>query len=530
MAIRLDNQAAAFMKQVQKHTGPVTVEVEQHITKACEAAGTEKALTLVELEKILTQAMPDQSAIIADAKGRAACYHPDKTQGTFLTQILETRIEKETARVYSAPAIPPRRVDPYYTDIQMDPRADFVLLFNARDVDRNGQPLLMKVVARERADLSKLDLSQYRTRENQTDITKFDIMKVANDADYIAIKDSDEMEFNFGDPLKQVTLDGKANELSTSVKVAPANKNVTQEYHAKREGTQNVPDLARPVPGRRSEQTGDQLDTFNVVRFDDRINLKMSTKDTFPEGSWLDDRVSSHLDISLGVDRGFFFEPGARGRVDFLGSVVMPEVKLDDAQMLGNDSMSTNVTAANQTMRWVLTQPVRIDTFSGATGPTDRLVENKPAHDIVFAERASISVGFDGNKLAPLQDLTLSKAQFEAARVDVHKIPLAGDAEGDGQEVHLNLKKGFLRGEDGVSVEGWKVVAGFVDHEGNWKQAEPVKISGKRESQEMSFKFDLPDADAVHQQNKNLEIRLYNAEGIPAERVLIPFRQVGWGV
>lgn len=61
------------------------------------------------------------------------------------------------------------------------------------------------------------------------------------------------------------------------------------------------------------------------------------------------------------------------------------------------------------------------------------------------------------------------------------------------------------------------------------QEAEPVVVNAPAGSQEMTFSFDLGDSDEVHRQNKNLEVRLYNADGVPAERVLIPFREVPWG-
>jgi hypothetical protein len=169
-AIQLDPQARAFLANVQHETGPIPAPIEQALTDATEKAG--KALNLEEVMAAVQQALPSCqhhqriSKCLDGSKQAAMSHHCDGTRPDFLTQIFELKITKEIDDVYrTPPQRQPVRRDPLEASFNMAPDADFMLLFNARDVDRNGRPLLMKIVAREGDDPAKLDLAGYRTAE-----------------------------------------------------------------------------------------------------------------------------------------------------------------------------------------------------------------------------------------------------------------------------------------------------------------------------------------------------------------------------
>ena len=68
-SIRLNNQAAALLKEVQRKTGPVSSDVEQAILKACTAqAPTSPKLSADQLAQVLVQAMPEQAQVIQTAQ------------------------------------------------------------------------------------------------------------------------------------------------------------------------------------------------------------------------------------------------------------------------------------------------------------------------------------------------------------------------------------------------------------------------------------------------------------------------------
>jgi hypothetical protein len=381
---------------------------------------------------------------------------------------------------------PPPRVyrDPYHADIQMDPRADFVMLFNARDVDAKGQPLLMKIVARERADLSKIDLSNYRTAADHDSVDKFDVMKVKDNADFIQMKDTDEIEFQFGDPLLAISLNNNAKELSATVKVDPDNVRNEQSYLPLRNNAA-APDLNRPTGGVRTTR-GDNLDTTPVATFSERIRLEAAMQSGAPDGAWLDTpNVGRLMDLKMHVDPGYMFEPGANARVSLLGSNIDLKVPEDDAQLLGTQAQSVDITInSNLTIRQVLQQHINERSNSAPTGNTDQRNTNTQAWQVIFDAPEKITVA--GAPLKPLQDHALTQDGFKDAKLNAVKVPRQGDADHDGQTVKLTLEKGFLTATENKDIEGWQVVADFTDADGTWKQCEATLKNKKQTTRRRS--------------------------------------------
>jgi hypothetical protein len=521
--LTLDTQAQALLKHVQRKTGPVAQQVEQAVGAACEAQQG-KALTLDELEKVLTAAMPAQQSVIKDSKAIAQGYHCDGKNKRFLTSILDMRIEKEQDVGYNPPRpTPPISRDPLFADFSMAPDADFMLLFNARDVDKDGQPLLMKIVARERADVAKIDLTRYRTKGGQPDV-----QKIANNASFVQIKDTDEAEFAFGDPLKQVSLCGGGKELSTSVKVRPVNVDVKNYYYTHFVNGRQVINKANPYRmGQRTE--GEALDTTKAVRFDERIHVSLKAKDTMPAGTWLDTPAAgAHIEAALSVDRGFFYEPGAKGSVSFAGAKLDLAVAADDAQLLGSPAAAMPVVVtANWTIRQLLQQPVSRNVTANPTG-RDADNVNTTASELLYAMKDKITLA--GAVLSPLADTPLAEAGFAAAKVKIDATPSCGDHDGDDTTVNLALDAGFLAAAEGASVAGFKIVVGYTDAAGAWVEAKPRTVGGASANKREEFSFEVEDFDGLQQKKANMEVRVFNEHGVPAQRVLIPFQQIGWAL
>jgi hypothetical protein len=148
--------------------------------------------------------------------------------------------------------------------------------------------------------------------------------------------------------------------------------------------------------------------------------------------------------------------------------------------------------------------------------------------ELIYQHKAAIQVA--GQDLAPLGDRTLTKADLDTLGIKAFLQPLSGDS--NGQEVHLELPKGLLAAKSPASLQGWKMVVGFrAAPEGDelWSEAKPRTIQGDSGSGKESFKLELPNAPEAIQQNRNLEIRLFNERGVPAQRLLIPFKELPWG-
>lgn len=523
--IRLDSQAAALLKQVQRQLGPVRGKLEAQIADACPASQVER-LGAEALAQILIQAMPEQAAFVTQAKQKALCYHPDGKNAKFLTQLLDLRVEKEFANVYVPQPPPPRTSrDPYYTSFSMDPKADFVLLFNARDVDRNGEPLLMKVVARDRADVEKLDLSGYRVPAGK----KMDVDRVANDADFVEVKDTDEVEFDFGDPLKQISLGAAGQELSTSVATGPTNVRLDRWYLGKPGPNGVEADLTKPYNINNHPQTGPQLDRRGVVTFEDRARVATEISDAFAtKGGWLNSKLDESCKVELRVERGYAFEPGAEVTfrlVDGGTSVVKADAK--DAQLLGTPSA---VLAFSQKIS--LGQAL-----NGSVGMTNKSVTT-------FAEQKNLGTGLAligaypddlvarvaiaGKPFVKLGALDVP-GDFASAGITVDKKPLPDDPEQDGQRVRIALDPSFAKTTEGKGIEGWKVLAGYTDEAGAWHGSELKTLSKDgANGQKLQLEVDVADAPALLKRNGKIELRIFNADNVPAQSVHIPLRAVKW--
>lgn len=523
-SVQLTQQAAALLKEVQRKVGLFELGVDQTLQNAqTSQADPTKPLGLEDVEKLLLQALPSQAATIQSACTFAKGYHPDNKNPRFLTQILSLRIEKDHDFGVGNQSPPPRQRDPLYASFTLDPKADFMLLFNARDVDAKGNPLLMKVVVREGADVAKLDLTRYRTATGQMP----DVVKVPQHATYVETKDIDETEFSFGDPLKQVSVAAcGTQELSSSVWVRPVNTDRWNAFGQRWDGRQYVLDPNQRMPQRDRVTQGEQLDTTPVKTFEERVRLGMKAKDTLPADAWLDTPGgAAQVDVSLELGRGFIFEPGATCEVSFNGMKLSGAVDKGDAQLLGNEASSTSGTpGGNGSLRWLLQQQV---SFSAGANPNgnDKSASSKSAVDLIYgATRDKITVG--AAKLAPLGDVTLKAGDLAANKISLTAEPIA-DPNNDSVKVQLKLDDAFLGGADGASVKGWKMAVGYTDGNGAWVSVGERGVKSGASKAE-AFSFDVDDFDALQQGDRKLEVRLFNAEGVPAQRVILPFREVSW--
>ncbi len=531
----LTNQAQAMLKELQRQSGVLSAQVDQVVQQEAQKlqstqspTQTTAAMDCDVLEKILLSAMPAQTQLIQRAKSCGMKHHPDNTNGRFLTQILSMRIEKETAVVYNPPAIghTPVRTDPLYATFTLAPNADVMLLFNARDVDNNGNPLLMKIVARDSADLTKLDLKKYRTDPNGT---QPDIVRVKDGASYVETKDIDETEFAFGDPLKQVSLDKGGDEISTSVWVRPENTNKTNVFHQTRNAQGLiVPNFTQPLPQFNRVQVGDNLDTTAVKTFDERIRLTMSAKSTLPAGVWLDEnQVGAHVDVGLAVDRGLIFEPGSKAVVGLGGAAnanVIVDVDKTDAHLLGNASTQTAATVnAGSSLRQILSSTLTRTSSAQANG-SDQQQTTRRVVDVVYSDAAARIIG--NKALNPMGDVVVPQAELTNMKLGCTAKPMQNpaDPQSDGARISLVVGDAFLSGAD---FSGYKIVAGFRDENGAWQ--EQTRTVGGPQSKKEAFTFDVGDFDDQQKKNANVELRLFNKDGVPAQRVLVPFREIHWG-
>jgi len=275
--------------------------------------------------------------------------------------------------------------------------------------------------------------------------------------------------------------------------------------------------------------SGEQLDEKPVVSFEKRVELAMVAKDSSKSlDAWLNAHCSE-FDLKLTVNKGLIFEPNASAVVSFLNLRLGTEVAANDASLLGSAGTEGAVTTVDETLYQMLTRRnVSIQTFTklaDGSPKNDREIKNLSPVHLIYADKANVQIG--GQVLAPLASASVDKTQLDARGVSATKCRLPNDPGCDGQKVDISLNKGFVSAKAPASVEGWKVVVGYTDAAGVWQTCGSRTVKGNASSK-MNFSLELPDAPAVHKANRSFEVRVYNDKGIPAERLTVPFREIGW--
>lgn len=627
MPVQLTSQASAALHEVMRqNNGQLPSEVETRLAAAEKAAVTQQGvvpLSLREIEQMLTAAMPSQQKVVQDACSIGGGYQG--TNARFLTQILSARVEKIDEVRHTQPTAPavPRRYDPYHAEFSMDPRAQSMLLFNAQNVDRSGNALLMKVVMRMTpkldavvlqaeadvealvktnlaalqrfngaitasdvgaafglphdggADLNnttwitqvsanaawmaqnmpkfaadkaraaelvkavgeakqkyideqlpKLDLTRYRREPHDA---KPDVQLVGSAATFVKTTDTHETEFNFGAPLKQVSLGANNKELSSSVFVRPENEQFNRAWSDPAGQRGRVVHADQRI-------TGDHLDRQGVVTFDDRIRVSVQAKDAAAQqpGSWLDEAGGlKQLDVKLHLDRGIIFEPGSQATVSVLGNTVGVAVSAENAALLGNSPVTQSIDTSTQSMtvRQFLSSQVTRSSWAQAQ-KTDATNQAFTVASLVYSNAANINVG--ARTLSPLGDTVLSQLELAPNKIKMEAVPLP-DPNDDGVKLTLTLDEGFLNSEK-ASVKGYTMQVGYFDEANKWIEAKRCTVTGSKSKKE-ELVFEIPDFDALQKPKdaqgigaKRLEVRIYNADGVPAERIQIPFRETSWHI
>jgi hypothetical protein len=376
-------------------------------------------------------------------------------------------------------------------------------------------------------ELPKIDLSRYR-REPADALP--DVHLVGAKATFVRTADIHEAEFDFGDPLKQVSLNANNKEISSSVWVRPENEQFNRAWQDPVNGAGRM-----AAQDRRTQ--GDNLDRRPVVTFDERVRVAVKAKEgaVVTPGAWLTEPNGlKNLDVTLHLDRGIIFEPGGSVTVNVLGNTVAASVAKDDAQLLGNAPVTQAIDTANanQTLSQFLTSPVTRSSWA-QEGKTDAENKQFTVANLVYANAANLKVG--ARALKPLGDTILKQADLEANKITLEAHPIA-DPENDGVKLHLTLGEGFLGAEkDKGSVKGYTIQVGYRDENNQWIEAKSRTVGSETLSKREEFEFSIPDFDALQKPKdaqgngtKRVEIRIYNADGIPAERIQVPFRDVSW--
>ena len=191
---------------------------------------------------------------------------------------------------------------------------------------------------------------------------------------------------------------------------------------------------------------------------------------------------------------------------------------------------ATHTTTQNQTVRQFLNSSVTRSSSAQAQA-SDQTNQSFTVASLVYANAANINVG--SRTLTPLGDTVLKQLDLAGNKLKLEALPMA-DPQNDGVKLTLTLDEGFLN-SDKASVKGYTFQVVYLDESNKWVEAKTRTVNSEKSKKE-EFTFEIPDFDALQKPkdaqgngSKRLEVRLYNADGIPAERIQLPFREANWG-
>ena len=162
----------------------------------------------------------------------------------------------------------------------------------------------------------------------------------------------------------------------------------------------------------------------------------------------------------------------------------------------------------------------------------DTASRSKKLRDFIFADAKKFNVGNQTAEPGGSHRFTASVPKtLPTRRIIAFKKAIA-DRECDGQRVHLRLAKGFISTDDkSATVKGFKVVVGY-ESKGAWHPCSTKTVTTLRDSQEMSFQFDIEDAQKAHDEKRDYQIKVfmpYGKTAVPLQQLEIPLNKLGWG-
>lgn len=521
--------ASSLLSNLQQSGTPIPAKVQELIV----GAAKKKPLTMRQLEAVLLQAMPAQKRRIRAAfeESQRLGFSPDGRNPRFLTQLIGAHhIEKEVAEVHTRPVEdPPLLRDPARVRLLVPKEAKSVLVFNARDVDERGRPLLMKVVLRvsNPADPRKAqnELNQFLRNTNLEGFRKAgggppDVQLIGlKDAD-VTVEDRDEAEFTFGDPLLVVSYNAAGKELGRAVGVDPDNRRVAHQFHAAPDGS---PDLSRPAGVAPKITAGPQLDVTPPVCFDQRLGLALSRKPGVAPFAW-NNLLAKDFEWSLKAEPGLIYEPKTTARIELLGVAAETSVAAHDPFLLGSPAVTVSPDPViqgqygNMPLLRLLDQPVVRAVHT--PGRNDRDERRLAAYELLYPRPDQIQLA--GFEFEPLHDMTLERREFRGAGLSAHWRRAGAQAE-----LEVNLNAGFLSANRGTSLRGWTMAVGYEDAQGAWQSLGTQRLH-RSSSQRANFSGVVIDPASLLAANRSLEVRVYNESGVPAERVMVPLSELTW--
>lgn len=530
--VMLTRAAQALAQQYELDVGQLPPPVQQ----ALEKAEPGKCFDLDAVHQLFLAHVPDRAEQLnkyCKHAGRIECPNDAATA----VNILEARVSSLDIHVqapYSPPA--PVKVDPYDVIFEVGPKTAFIAFFNGQNVDASGRPAIMGVATREGHDPKKLDASDVYAPTG----TVIQSQVFPKGAKFAKFHEDNLPEFNKGNPIIAVALDANGNFLKSETKTRPLNVAVNDTYAGKAENGKWVADASKPLLY-HNVQTGEQLDTTRVLRYDDKLALEVKAKPGYSPANWTQEPIAAgDFTASLLAKRGFIFEAGAQADVSFNGKKLTLKVEGQDAEVMslpvrlpGSKTQAIDVspgTGPNSTVGSYYGQSVSIYTRSHP------LANDAESGTISFQKLVMpYLVNGSGATLAGQKmfsgDLGVDPSNSAGAKIDLKRRPGPKVESGSkDQLIEVKLEKGFVT-IPGQDLKGFQVEFGFSQPDpansakSIWNPVERLKLGAGSESQPMGVMMPLEKADDFEKNKGRLEVRLYNPGGVPVMRMIAPVNQ-----
>ncbi len=426
-------------------------------------------------------------------------------------------------------AITPRW-DPMLGTLFMDKDVAFAALCNAADWQDGGTMRVMHMIGRDGAiacgkqpDLAASNLVW--------DSEKNKIQNVGDKTSVVKFEDKHDEEFEPGDSTAVIFFDKNGKETKREGISDPAG-----------EVTVNFKYTNNPTGASWATQvyTGAQADAQNLnqngVRFSlgrpvkiDQAKVQAYVQDrSGAQGAWTSQTLKD-LDVTLFADRGLHREPGSRVMVSFLGAAIQSLIKSeeDKFRLAGNKPQAKLVDLnqyQNHSVAWLLGNAVNIESRMIEGQHADSTTTSRPLRDVIFADAVeSIQVG--QAPLVALGDGSVPAAEMKARGFDAYFVE---NEDGKPRPV-VELEAGFLSSKSSdVPLKGWRIDVGYRDTNGAWQGCESFKIKNLTTSEAGRLELPVIEDYGVFKSEavKDLELQVYNANGVPAQRLRVALDQL----
>lgn len=422
------------------------------------------------------------------------------------------------------------RWDPMTGAVFMDKDDAYALFCNAADWRDGGQMNVMHLIGREsvlscgkKPDLESANLV-WDSEKNKAQV-------VSDKASVVKFEDRHDEEFEPGDTTVIIFFDKNGKETKRVGTNDPEGEvTVTFKYPQQNGGstwgTQTY--VGAQADTQALNRNGVQFALGRPVKVEE-AKLQAFVQDrSGTQGAWTSQNLQS-LDVTLMADRGLHREPGSRVRVTFLHDTIVSDIsaKEDEWKLKGNKPQAKLVNLqswAGQNIGWLLSQTVMVDSRMMEGQHSDATRRQRPLSQYIYADAAShVSVGGQGFEI--LGDQAVKAEEFEGRKLDAYFVENA-----DGKPIPvIELGAGFMSSSaDKTSLKGWRIDVGYRDTAGEWKGAESFKLKGSAKSEAGRLELPAIEDYAVFKSGnvQDIEIQVYNANGVPAQRLRIGLDQL----